>query len=163
MIAVENLDDPIGVAVEQLHVAIELFLTKRSYISAVTLAGASEKLFERALIAKGQQTALQWEFDIIDQHERIQPFFGIYQISLPEKQRFAAFEEFKRRERNFANHGPDNHGAKKRIEQSAQRPSLADVAEEAIDRACENLLRLELPASNKVKQFYDWFYKEALG
>ena len=165
MSVLENLEDPVAIAVEQLDVAIELFLDRRSYIAALNLAVAAETLFEQGL--KDDETALKWEFNLIDKQERVWPFFSIYSNSLPEKERLAAFREFKRRERNIANHGPSKKPNKKiarlRAQQRASRPSLKDAAEEAIERACSNASRLGIPASEAVRQYEHWFYENVVG
>jgi hypothetical protein len=161
--ALDTLDDLIKVAIEELDVAIELFLSERSFVAVVALAAAAESLFANRLKSIGQETALDWEFALIDNQEIVWPFFRIYDVSLGVKKRREHFQEFKLRERHFVNHGPDNHHKERRTQQRAQRPSLKDVAEEAIDRACWNASRLGIPRSDAVRRYEDWFYSEVIG
>lgn len=55
----------IDLAQEQLDVALELFLSKRSLVSALTLAGAAEEIFSKALKFRGKKTALEYEHSVV--------------------------------------------------------------------------------------------------
>ena len=51
----------INLAIEQLEVALDLFLRKRSYVASLTLAGAAEEILGKALSLQGKRTILeQW-------------------------------------------------------------------------------------------------------
>lgn len=51
------------IALEQLHCAIELFLEQR-FIPAITLAGAAEELYGKAITLRGRRNAqsIVWDF-----------------------------------------------------------------------------------------------------
>jgi hypothetical protein len=70
---------------EQLDVAIELFLSERSFVSALTFAGAAEGVLTNALKNKGKETALESEFAQTDASEQEFPFFHIYPAQNPRK------------------------------------------------------------------------------
>lgn len=152
--AIQNTEDYIAAAQEQLDVAIELFLAHRSYIAAVALATSAESLLERAL--GGKETALQWEFSLVEPYL---PYFNIIDPDTPVRTRFEAFRRFKRRERDFANHGPDNRKA----HLGTGRPSLHDAAHEAIDRAILNAERLNLPSTEAMSDYAQWFQENVVG
>jgi hypothetical protein len=51
----EQLDDYVAVGVEQLNVAIDLFVADVSYISALVLAVAAEEQFARAIQKRARE------------------------------------------------------------------------------------------------------------
>jgi hypothetical protein len=155
----QNHPDPLAMAVEQLDVAIELFLGGRSYAAALTLAGAAEAVFANTLKRAGKNTALDDEFAQIDKSERDFPFFGIYPRSADVEKRRAAFFEFKYRGLNFAKHGPGRE-PEFRAYQRVEPPGLQILAEEAIERAWENAERLGIPPSDRVKNYGCWFQEQ---
>jgi hypothetical protein len=107
-------------------------------------------------------SALEKEFEFVDETEMVFPIARIYPPNAPIKVRRADFHEFKRRERNFANHGParNNAATARRFKQRAQRPELREVARDAIIRASDNAKRLGLPISDAVQRFDEWYYEE---
>jgi hypothetical protein len=153
--------NPIDVAREQLDVAIELFLSQRSYVSAIVLAGSAEEIFAR-LLPRGEN-AIDAEFRTIDELERIYPVFGIYDCKAAEKERREGFAEFKRRMLNFAKHGPEKRKSKIWPGQKVQPPSIETIAQETIIRASENGGKLGIPESESLKRFDEWFYREVVG
>jgi hypothetical protein len=153
--------DPLETAMEQLDVAIELFLSERSFVSALTLAGAAEGVLTNALKNKGKETALESEFAQIDASEQEFPFFHIYPRAESEKERRRAFNEFKRRGVNFAKHGPGRE-PKHKAYQRVRPPGVEGLAEEAIERACDNAARLDLKPSEALLR-YDAWLRERMG
>src|SRR6266700_812968 len=105
MTPVERIDDPIAVGLEQLDVAIDLFVQNISHISAITLAVAAENIFAQALKKKkpSQEDVLQWEFGLFDE-------MGLTPRGAKPKDRFSKFRQLKMTERDFANHGLDRQG-----------------------------------------------------
>lgn len=59
----ERAHDRLALAREQLETALDLFLDKRSYASAITLAGAAEEIFGRALTIGGGKSALDGSYE----------------------------------------------------------------------------------------------------
>src|SRR5450830_1653056 len=53
----------VDLAVEQLAVAIPLFLERRNYAAVITLAGAAEAGLGQELKRRGQRAVLDWRFD----------------------------------------------------------------------------------------------------
>ena len=52
--------------------ALDLFLAERSYVSALTLAGAAEEIFGKALTHQGKEHSLGYKFDgIAPVHEAL--------------------------------------------------------------------------------------------
>jgi hypothetical protein len=60
----------VDLAIEQLDVALELFLSDRSDVSALTLAGAAEEILGRALALQGKLAAIDEGYGQVDE------FFG---------------------------------------------------------------------------------------
>jgi hypothetical protein len=56
----------VDLAIEQLDVALELFLKDRSVASALTLAGAAEEILGRALKLKGHGSVIEVWYDAVD-------------------------------------------------------------------------------------------------
>lgn len=147
--------DFLGMAVEQLDIAIDLFLSGRSYVAALTLAHAAETVFGNSLKKTTYPTALDEEFEQIDASEQEFPFFGIYPRHASEAKRRSAFQEFKYRGRNLANHGPGRQPEFKAY-QRVISPALPTLAEEAIDRALTNAARLGVNLPESADRFYVW-------
>jgi predicted HTH domain antitoxin len=98
--------DHLAIAVEQLEVTIELFLSGRSFASAVTLAGAADGVFQKTLAARREQTSLETSFEAMDQLQAAAPRFGDVKNTLDRKARFKAFCDRRNLERDLFKHGP---------------------------------------------------------
>jgi hypothetical protein len=84
----------IVLATEQLDVALELFLCRRSFVSALTLAGAAEEILGKALAHRGEAPWLKYEHGLVAEIEKIlrgQP----YKLKdfVDEKNRVRSFSE----------------------------------------------------------------------
>ena len=51
----------------QLNTALFLFLVKKDYVCALTLAGASEEVLGKAISHKGEKNTLQEEYRVVEQ------------------------------------------------------------------------------------------------
>ncbi|BCZ81880.1 hypothetical protein PTKU64_55550 [Paraburkholderia terrae] len=56
----------IGLAREQLEMALDAFPERHRFASAITLASAAERVLGQALLNKGQQAGVDWKFDAAD-------------------------------------------------------------------------------------------------
>lgn len=143
----EQTHQRIALAQEQLDVALELFLLKRSMVSALTLAGAAEEILGKALQHRGKKTTLEYEHSVIEPVEKFlrrQPFL------------WKDFIDEKNRVRNAAKH----MGAQ------SDTQVVADLEDEALwmlVRACDNHKRLDLEATPRMAEFDDWFYENVVG
>ena len=143
----EHTHERIALAQEQLDVALELFLSKRSMVSALTLAGAAEEILGKALRHLGKKTTLKYEHSVIEPVERFlrrQPFL------------WKDFIEEKNRVRNAAKH----------MREPSDTHVIADLEDEALwmlVRACDNYKRLDLEATPRMAEFDDWFYENVAG
>lgn len=137
----------IKLAEEQLDVALELFLSRRSLVSALTLAGAAEEILGQALKFRGKRTTLEFEHSAIEQVEtflRRQPFL------------WKDFINEKSRVRNAAKH----------MREQSEAEVIADLEDEALwmlVRACDNHKRLDLEATPRIAEFDNWFYENVVG
>lgn len=132
---------------EQLDVALSLFLQKQSFVSALTLAGAAEEIFGKALSHSGEQNSLDWKY------ERIKPALTM----LHRKPLLAKdFIEAENHARNAAKHIGSSSGHTVTVD-------LEDAAIWMIVRACDNSGRLGLPRSANMLEFEHWFYENGSG
>ncbi len=137
----------IDLAKEQLEIALEMFLLRRSFISALTLAGAAEEIFGQALIQCGEKTTLQNEYPLIEPVEN---------LFRKEPYKWSEFTEGKNRVRNAAKHMKD----------ASQTMVTADMEDEAlwmIVRTLDNHTRLGFKPTPQMHEFEDWFNKNVVG
>lgn len=143
----EQTHSRVELATEQLDVALELFLSKRSPVSALTLAGAAEEILGKALQFLGKNTTLEYEHTINAQVEtflRRQPFL------------WKDFINEKNRVRNAAKH----------MAQESETQVIANLEDEALwmlVRACDNHNRLGLQGTQRMQEFDNWFYENVVG
>ena len=143
----EKTHDRIDLACEQLDCALELFLSQRSYVSALTLAGASEEILGKALGQIGSETTLEATFHLVEPTQTL-----ISGRSYTSKE----YRDEKNRVRNAVKHMRD----------SSVRTIDADLEDEAlwmIVRACDNYQRLNFPETKRMAEFEEWFHKNILG
>jgi hypothetical protein len=60
----EGAHNKVNLAIEQLETDLSLFLDERSYVSALTLAGAAEEILGMALRVKGIENSLQESYRV---------------------------------------------------------------------------------------------------
>ena len=137
----------VDLAKEQLENALELFLRRGSFVSALTLAGAAEEILGKALSQRGEKTTLQHEYPLI---KPVEELFRNEPFSWKE------FVEKKNLARNAAKHMKD-------ASVSIVTADLADEALWMIVRACDNHARLGLQETPLMKEFEDWFYEHVVG
>jgi hypothetical protein len=134
----------VDLAREMLEVALSLFLKRKSFASALTLAGAAEAILGRALSHRGQQNSIELKY------ETLEPILTM---------RRKTKEDFIRDE-NLALIAVTHT-------ESASEPSVTLDLEEAaysmIVRACENSDLLGLPRARKMRHFENWFYEHVVG
>lgn len=134
----------IGLAVEQLDSAIAHFLNRRSFISALTLAGAAEELLGKTLRSMNERNALEWQYVMME------PTLSLFMHTTLSKQDFITIEN---RARDAAKHWrPD-----------PLELDIEDAALSMIVRASDNARRLGLEATASTKAFDDWFYEHVVG
>ena len=113
----------------------------------MTLAGAAEEIFGKALSHSGQQNSLDWKY------EGIKPALTmLHRKPLPEKD----FIKAENHARNAAKH----------IDSGSEQTVTVDLEDAAIwmiVRACENSGRLGLPRSANMLEFEHWFYENEVG
>ena len=143
----EQIFQRVDLAKEQLEVALEMFLKRSSFVSALTLAGAAEEILGKTLIQRGEKTTLQHEYPLI---KPVEDLFRKKPYSWSE------FIEKKNRVRNAAKH----------IKNASEATVTADIEDEAlwmIVRACDNHARLGLEPTPLMQEFEEWFYKNVVG
>jgi hypothetical protein len=142
----KNEHDRLDLATEQLEVAVELFLSKRSFVSALTLAGAAEEVLGKALNHKGQKNWRQKEFDLVALPER----------ASGRQYDWKKFIEETNKTRNAAKHF--RHSQESIIASDTENDSL-----QMIVRAILNYRDLDLPRKTFIQTFHTWFYDNVVG
>jgi hypothetical protein len=139
--------DQVALAAEQLDAAIEMFLTQRSDVSALTLAGAAEEILGRAVKRAGGQNAMQQAYEASALTHRY-----LHRNEL-KWQDFADGENYAR-------------NAAKHLLRDEDRSVVANLQRAAmwmIVRACANYDRLNLERTDRMRDFDNWFYEYEVG
>ena len=125
---------------------MSLFLDNVSYVAAITLAGAAEEVFGKALQRSGKTSVLNWK---IDEMNIVSTLLHRKTIN---RKKFIAHEN---KIRNALKHfnDCDNETIVLDLEYSACWMLV---------RVCENASRLGI-AIARVKEFNDWFYSNVVG
>src|SRR5262249_59728791 len=119
--------DRVKLATEQLNVAISLFLKRRSFVSALTLAGAAEEIPGKAVSDSGEQDFLHFKY------ETLEPLHTILDGMPLSKEAFIK----------------DENRALLAATSASEPSVLEDAAIWRIVRACFNCDRLGLPRTTK--------------
>jgi len=138
----------IDIATEQLCLAIELFLSERSYIGALTLAGAAEEILGKAVKHKGKESALAEDFYITKYYEKCY-----------KKIRSEVFDE-----PTFKNDFFGGVNGARNIAKHWDTPLESEVeidfvksAKDMIIRACRNCDLLNIKSTDEILSFNHWF------
>ena len=137
----------LDLAREQLELAIELFLSGRSDVAALTLAGAAEEVLGQAVKHKGGETAMDSAFETTSHFHRL--LHG---------------QELKWKD--FADSENEARNAAKHMRNPAEEAITVDMRRAAqwmIVRACGNSDRLDLPRMEGMAVFDNWFYEYEVG
>jgi len=131
-----------NLAIEQLEVALDLFLRKRSYVASLTLAGAAEEILGKALSLQGKRTILeQWYINKAFINDPLNE-----QVSLP----IYAFQI--NQNRNSVKH-------MRSLGDATITLDLLEAAMWMLYRACANFEWLGFPPTKRMRSFDRWFIK----
>ena len=136
-------------AKEQLDVSIELFLSARSYASALTLAGAAEEVFGQLLKLKEQSNALNSEYEINADVE---------QLLSGKSVNFKDFLDRKNKSRNALKHLDSLSEVNLEITSEIECDALKMIV-----RASDNFKRLGYEQSQVMLDLESWFYENIVG
>ena len=144
----ERRENKINLAIQQLEVALELFLSRRSYVSTLTLAGAAEEILGMALKIEGIENSLQEQY-------RLYHTEGLEWINSPKTWA------------QFTTHGKNRvRNAVKHLAKQNDFNFQADIEEEAVwmlVRATSNYQRLGFYPTELMHEFDEWFYENVVG
>jgi len=130
----------------QLDTALDLFLDHKNFPSAITLAGAAEEIFGRALTVRGDGSTLDSSYESMSEFYR-----ELYSEKL-EKKIFVSQENFAR-------------DALKHLQESKGATITVDLELAAcwmLVRALQNGVRLGLDFE-RYSEFDSWFYENIVG
>jgi len=137
----EETHEKLDIACQQLNTAIDLFFDKANHYSVITLAGAAEEILGRYMELIGKQSSLTGIVKgtaFVHKH--------LYGEELPHK----TFKMLANMARNSIKH----------LDSDQDLTVTFDSKEEMIDmlvRATDNFYGLEIPESNQVKSFNEWY------
>ena len=133
--------EKIDIACQQLNTAIDLFFQGANHFSVITLAGAAEEILGRFMELTGKQSSL----------------IGIVKgTALVHKHLFG--EELPHKEFKFRANMVRN--SIKHLDSDSDLNVTFDSEEEMIDllvRATDNFYGLEMPESDQVQKFNEWY------
>ncbi len=142
----EETYDRLALAKGQLDTALELFLDQKNYSSAITLAGAAEEIFGRALSLAGGKPALESSYESIAEVHTMLHGTELNKKSYVAKENFA---------RDALKHLQNDKG-----------PTITIDLEEAacwmLVRAIQNGRKLNVEFE-RFQDFDNWFYENIVG
>ncbi|HLO64940.1 MAG TPA: hypothetical protein VK165_18415 [Azonexus sp.] len=142
----EQIYHRFDLAKEQLDIALDLFLDQKKFSAAITLAGASEEVFGRALKLKGITPAVEKSYESMARfHDEL---FGekLDKTKYIDKENFA---------RNALKHLQNDKGPTIEID-------LEEAACWMLVRALQNGKLLEF-SFERERDFDSWFYENIVG
>ncbi|EGQ8136932.1 hypothetical protein MZJ28_001458 [Vibrio parahaemolyticus] len=142
----ESKYNRVNLSIEQLEMAIDLFLSKKSFVSALTLAGAAEEVLGQAVKRRGEENSLQEQYRIAKSTNWITPA--------------KSWADFTTRNKNKVRNAVKHLAEKDNIE------FVADIEDEAlwmIVRATDNYRRLGFDDTDRMHEFDGWFYEHVVG
>lgn len=136
----------IDLALEQMELAITLFLDAKSFASVITLASAAERVMGQALRHAGHEAVLDWTFMVTA------PVHGLmHGVALKKGDYVDTQNRISNALRHFDEADPPCFEA-----------DLEEAACWMLVRACENAQRLGRPARG-FDTFNEWFYQHVVG
>ncbi len=139
----DRMYNKVDLARELLDVALSLF-KRKSYVSALVLAGAAEETLSKALSHRGQQNSLELNYETLEL---------ILAMQTKTKEDFI-------RDENRALIAVTHMGS---ASNSSVTLDFEEAAHSMIVRACHNHDLLGLSRTAKMREFEDWFYEEVVG
>ena len=143
----EETHEKLDIACQQLNTAIDLFFNKTNHYSVITLAGASEEILGRYMELIGKQSSLTGIVKgtaLVHKH--------LYGEELPHK--------------SFKLHANMARNSIKHLDSDEDLTVTFDSEEEMIDmlvRATDNFYGLEIPETDQVKKFNEWYMANVVG
>ena len=143
-----DIHNKVEIAIEQLETALKLFMSRESYVSALTLGGAAEEILGMALKIKGIENSLQEQY-------KSYCLPGLEWINPPKQ-----WKEFTTDGKNSV------RNAVKHLSGEDDLTFEADIQDEAVwmlGRATENHKRLGFKPTDLMHEFEEWFYEHYVG
>lgn len=134
----------VALAIEQLHVAIDLFLKNTSEASALTLAGAADEILARKATRLGKKQTVEIKHEVVSKLLQ-----RIGRSSKP----LALLRKEENAVRNLLKHlDPDD--------EENFEGHLGGEAVRKIASACSNYERCGLPLTEKMAEFRGWYLSD---
>jgi hypothetical protein len=143
---VDQAHNRIGLARKQLDDAISL-LKKKSFVSALTLAGAAEETLGKMLSRSGEQNYLDFKYQVFEPH-----LTRLHRMPIS-KEDFISDE----------NRSLINVTSMASASQPSVTLDLEDAAHSMIVRALYNYDQLGLPRTARMLEFENQFYEDLVG
>lgn len=134
----------VALAVEQLHVAIDLFLKNTSDASAITLAGAADEILARKATRFGQKQTVEIKHEVVS---KLLQRIGRSPMPLSDLRRE---DNAVRNQLKHLNPNDDENF----------EGHLGSEAIHKIASACNNYERCGLPLTEKMAEFRGWYLSD---
>jgi hypothetical protein len=137
----------LDLAFELLDEAIRQFLDRRAFTCALSLAGAAEEVLGKTVELRGGESSMAQR---VKDHLMIYNAFGASKLT----------EKQSKWRQNFAKN------AIKHLDGVNDEEITLDLEDEAIDmlnRAVHNVILLQLPYTNEIRRFDDWYMENCVG
>lgn len=145
----------LNVACEQLDVAIDLFFSGRSYVSALTLAGAAEEIAGKTLELAGGRHVMKRRYE----ERRLL----LSRRGLAAVKKFSDFAEPENYARNAAKHAGEPRKASNVLEDQYFRANPREAATKMILRAMHNMKLLSVAETDQTRRFFGWYMLSTYG
>jgi hypothetical protein len=142
----EQTYDRLALAKAQLDTALDLFIDSKNYSSAITLAGAAEEIFGRALTILGGKSTLDSSYESMNEFHR---------LLLGEELRKKSFVSQENLARDALKHLQEDKGPTVTVD-------LEAAACWMLVRAIQNGRSLGLEF-DRYQDFDNWFYENIVG
>jgi hypothetical protein len=143
----EQTYSKVDLAVEQLGVALRLFLDEKGYASALTLAGAAEEILGKALEHRGRTNSMQWQYEAEAE---------VFRLLHGRPMKWSEFADERNQARNALKH-------MRAADEATLTADLEEAAVWMLVRACDNYNRLGLEPTDDMRRFDSWFYEHIVG
>ncbi|HEY6018713.1 MAG TPA: hypothetical protein VIY48_02130 [Candidatus Paceibacterota bacterium] len=137
----------LDLAIELLDEAIRQFLDRKSFACFLNLAGVAEEVLGRTVELRGGESSLAQR---VNDHLLIHNAFASSKLTAKQSR------DRQNRAKNSIKHLNDTNDAEVTLD-------LEDEAIEMLNRAVHNVILLQLPYTDEIRRFDDWYMENCVG
>lgn len=143
----ETTYNKLELAIDLLDEAVRQFLDRKSFACSLNLAGVAEEVLGKAIELRGNESSLAQR---IKDHIMIHDAFGASKLTAKQSR--------------FRHNQAKN--SIKHLNDTNDMEVILDLEDEAIDmlsRAVQNVFLLQLPYTEEIRRFDEWYMKNCVG